>query len=91
MRVPPKKCTFHITVVTECSHTISFKSSGYNPLSKCSLWRILTSIKPSRRKSLDGFDNLTVFRVNKLETLLKLALKYGIVNPMTEAIQNGQR
>ena len=72
-------CTFHIIVVTEYLHTISFESCGYNSLSKSSLWRILTSLKPSRKKGLVGFDNLTVFGVNRFETLLKLDLKYGIV------------
>ena len=78
-------CTFHIIVVTEYLHTISFESCSYNPLSKSSLWRILTSIKPSRRKELGGFDNLTVFGINRFETLLKLALKYRFVKTMTEA------
>ena len=54
----------HAVLVTKYSHTISFymdacRSSGHCPLSKSSLWRILTSIKPSKRKRLGGLDNLT--------------------------------
>ena len=65
------------------AHTISFyleacKNSDYNPLSESSLWRILTSIKPSKRKRLGGFDNLTASGKNEFEILLKLASKYRI-------------
>ena len=56
-------------LVTKYLHTISFyleacESSDYNPLSKSSLWRILASIKPSGRKHLGGFDNLTASGIN---------------------------
>ena len=67
------------------------KSSGYNPLFKSSLWMILASVKPSRRKSLGGFDNLTTSGINGFETILKLASKYRIEKTLTEAVQNGKR
>ena len=70
----------HAMLVTKYSHTISFyleacKNSDYNPLSKSSLWRILASIKPSKRKSLGGLDNLTASGINGFETIIKLASK----------------
>ena len=67
------------------------KNSDYNSLSKNSLWRILASIKPSKRKSLSGLDNLTASGINGFETIIKLASKYRIETTMTEAIQNGKR
>ena len=80
--------------VTKYSHTISFylkacKNSDYNSLSKSSLWRILASIKPSKRKSLRGLDNLTASGINGFETIIKLASKYRIERTTTETIQNG--
>ena len=86
----------YAVLVTKYSHTISFymdacRSSGYCPLSKSSLWRILTSIKPSKRKSSGDLDNLTASGINAFETLLTLASKYGIGKTTTEAIQNGKR
>lgn len=47
--------------------------------------------KTIKEEKFSDFDNLTVSGVNQFETLLKLALKCGIVNTMTEAIQNGKR
>ena len=81
--------------VTKYSHTISFylkacKNSDYNSLSKSSLWRILASIKPSKRKSLGNLDNLTASGINEFETIIKLASKYRIETTTTEAIQNGR-
>ena len=57
-------------LVTKYSYTISFyqeacENSDYNLLSKSSLWRILASIKPSERKHLGGFDNLTASGINR--------------------------
>ena len=85
----------HAMLVTKYSHTISFyleacKNSDYNPLSKSSLWRILASIKPSKRKSLGGLDNLTASGINGFETIIKQASKYRIETTTTEAIQNGR-
>ena len=81
--------------VTKYSHTISLylkacKNSDYNSLSKSSLWRILASIKPSKRKSLGGLDNLTASGINGFETIIKQASKYRIETTTTEAIQNGR-
>ena len=83
-------------LVTKYSYTISFyleacKNSDYNSLSKNSLWRILASIKPSKRKSLGGLDNLAASEINGFETIIKLASKYRIETTTTEAIQNGKR
>ena len=83
-------------LVTKYLYTISFyleacESSDYNPLSKSSLWRILASIKPSGRKHLGGFDNLTASGINRFETLLKLVSKQGIEKTTTKTIQNGKR
>ena len=77
-------------LATKYSHTISFyleacKNSDYNPLSKSSLWRILALLKPSKRKSLGGFDYLTASGINGFETILKLASKYRIEKTTTEA------
>ena len=82
-------------LVTKYLYTISFyleacESSDYNPLSKSSLWRILASIKPSGRKHLGGFDNLTASGINRFETLLKLVSKHRI-EKTTKTIQNGKR
>ena len=86
----------HAMLVTKYSYTISFyleacKNSDYNSLSKNSLWRILASIKPSKRKSLGGLDNLAASEINGFETIIKLASKYRIETTTTEAIQNGKR
>ena len=86
----------NFTLVTKCSHSISFyleacENSDYNPLSKSCLWRIQASIKPSKRKHLGGFDNLTASGINGFETLLKLASKYRIEKTTTKTIQNGKR
>ena len=67
------------------------KNSDYNSLSKSSLWRILVSIKPSKRNHLGGFNNLTASGINGFETLLKLASKYRIEKTTTKTIQNGKR
>ena len=85
----------NFTLVTKCSHSISFyleacENSDYNPLSKSCLWRIQASIKPSKRKHLGGFDNLTASGINGSETLLKLASKYRI-EKTTKTNQNGKR
>ena len=66
------------------------RSSGYCLLSKSSLWRILTSIKPSKRKSLGGLENLTASGMNAFETLLTLASKYGIGKTTTGAMGNSK-
>ena len=47
--------------------------------------------KPSGRKYLGGFDNLTASGINRFETLLKLVSKHGIEKTMTKTIQNGKR
>ena len=49
------------------------------------------AIKPSKRKHLGGFDNLTASGINGFETLLKLASKYRIEKTTTKTIQNGKR
>ena len=82
-------------LVTKYSNTLSFyqeacENSDYNPLSKSSLWRILASIKPSERKHLGDFDNLTTSGINGFETLLKLASKYRIEKTLTKTFQNGR-
>ena len=50
-----------------------------------------SGIDPSKRKSLDGLDNLTASGINRFETILKLASKYRIEKTMIEAIQNGKK
>lgn len=47
--------------------------------------------KTIKEEKFSDFDNLTVSGVNQFETLLKLALKCGIVKTTTEAIQNGKK
>ena len=47
--------------------------------------------KPSGRKYLGGFDNLTASGINRFETLLKLVSKQGIEKTTTKTIQNGKR
>ena len=85
----PKNCTCHVSYKTLTYHFIL--NSDYNPLSKSSLCSILVSIKPSKRKSLGGLDNLIASGINGFELLIKLASKYRIETTMTEAIQNGKR
>ena len=48
-------------------------------------------IKPSKRKSLGGLDNLRASGINGFETILKLASKYRIEKTTIEAIHNGKR
>ena len=50
----------------------------------------MASIKPSERKHLGDFDNLTTSGINGFETLLKLASKYRIEKTLTKTFQNGR-
>ena len=46
--------------------------------------------KPSGRKYLGGFDNLTASGINRFETLLKLASKHRIEKETTKTVQMGK-
>ena len=85
----------YTVLATTYSHAIAFyleacKNSRYNPLSECSLGKILTAIKPSKQ-SLAGLDNTTVARMNSFKTLSMLSSKYQIGKTIQETLQKGKR
>ena len=68
----------HGILTTKFSHAISFyyqmcNESGYQPLSKSTLFNILRALKPSQRKSLSGLDDIQAAAMNGFNYLMKAA------------------
>ena len=73
-------CSYHKARSCIFFHKELCSEINYTPLSKSCLWRILRSLKPSRRKSLSGLDDITADGMNGFlsshNTYLSLLKKY---------------
>lgn len=85
----------HAILTTKYSHAIMFYKKNcietdYEHLSESSLWKILHTIKPSKRKCLAGLDDVIAAGMNGFEALLKIAQKY-FSKDVEDALQQGKR
>ena len=85
----------HAVLTSKYSHVISMykescKEVAYKPLSDTSLYRILHSIKPSRRKCLAGLDDTTAAGLTGFETLQNVTKKYNR-KELTDALERSKR
>ena len=82
-------------LTTKFSHYIamykeSYKELGYSPLSDRSLFRILHSIKPSKRKCLAGLDDISAAGMTGFETLSNVSLKFNRKD-LADNLERGKR
>ena len=68
----------------------SCSESGYEALSKSSLWRILHELKPSQQKSLAGLDDTLTTGINGSQMLLDHAKKSPQSEKTTKALEKGK-
>ena len=68
----------------------SCSESGYEALSKSSLWRILHELKPSQQKSLAGLDDTLTTGINGSQMLLDHAKKSPQSDKTTKALEKGK-
>ncbi|XP_047137621.1 uncharacterized protein LOC124814116 [Hydra vulgaris] len=85
----------HAILTAKYSHAIMFyrkscSENNYIPLSDSSLWKVLHAIKPSRRKSLAGLDDVTASGMNGFQTLQKLAQRFSSKS-LEAALEKGKR
>ena len=84
--------------VLQCkySHLIEYykkfcAENNVNHLSESSLWKILKAIKPSRRKSLAGLDDITAEGMNGFEFLSEVIKKYHLEKDWAHKLERAKR
>ena len=86
----------HAILTTKYSHAIAFyleicKNCNYQPLSERTLWRILTQIKPSKRKCLAGLDDITAAGMNGFSYLEKFLSDRKRYKELSDKLEKGKR
>ena len=86
----------HAILTTKYSHAISFyyqmcSESGYDPLSKSTLFNILKALKPSQRKSLAGLDDIQAAAMNGFDYLLKAVKELSDDKRLSIMLEQGKR
>ena len=86
----------HAVLTASCSHVIYFyldicKQTDFQPLSESSLWRILRAIKPSKRKSLAGLDDITADGMNAFNHLDEFLRRLKKEKSYRDRLEKGKR
>lgn len=83
-------------LTTKYSHTVSLyqkvcKETNFNPLSPSTLWRILKTLKPSKRKSLAGLDDITADGMNGFGFLDDFLTRLKKEKSIKDRLEKGKR